>query len=703
MRTLKSSLRFEWKGLFTRKNVIVMLLLLVIALYFCQGGIYRYKHIVDAGKEFQEVEISKVESYFSYTYYGVAGLRILFLQCPLYIFFYNSAGITELTSHIDSGDVLDIDSSMEGKNLFIHNKLGFRYTDFSGILILLGSLLSLLLGYESFKHLKFQKSLNCLANPFRTYLPVILARALLLLVFLAVTLVCAFFLIMLNGISFTPFLHHYFSYFAVLNGVILFFYALGAVMGARRLKNYVFLKCAGLWFVFAILIPVIINSVIEKKAEKLESQYRVELAKLNQLMGFEKRALDEGGKLDLSKKNSDITKKIIESYWCKEFKRIQQIDKAYEKAMRKISQLYHRYSLFFLSTFYLSSTSEISSAGYESALDFYRYSRKLKQEYVRYYLDKKFYTNEEKVENFINCDENVYMSSGKLSPYFGWGLAWTYLVTLLLFVWGYFRFKKALYSLELERKKTRKRKKRSKPGKPGAVKEVQPVQPPEIPELNLAAGQYRVLESIRSNQSFPAVLYNLFSGRISEAVKSRYNGKIRFEGKDITTSPIALQLNQSFVYLCHPDNIPGEIITGNLVKLFNDFLQAAIKSGAKEAKTGTLIEKLRESDLLDIDEILEEKFGDLEDIEKFEIMVTFAELYNARIYLFDHILHDMPVKAYLRLKQVMEKLSEGGSLVVNIVGDVLVIPSGEPKTSEYSEHKRWSKIVDGYQDIKTTG
>ena len=62
----------------------------------------------------------------------------------------------------------------------------------------------------------------------------------------------------------------------------------------------------------------------------------------------------------------------------------------------------------------------------------------------------------------------------------------------------------------------------------------------------------------------------------------------------------------------------------------------------------------------------------------------------------------MPVKAYLRLKQVMETLSEGGSPVINIVGDVLVIPSGEPKTSEYSEHKRWSKIVDGYRDIKTT-
>jgi hypothetical protein len=417
-------------------------------------------------------------------------------------------------------------------------------------------------------------------------------------------------------------------------------------------------------------------------------------------MGFENRALDEGGKLDLSKKNSEIAKKIIESYWRKEFQRIQQIDEAYEKEMRKISQLYHRYSLFFLSTFYFSSTSEISSAGYESTMDFYRYSRDLKQEYVRYYLDKKFYTNEEKVENFINGDENVYRSSGKLSPYFGWGLAWTYLVTLLLFVWGYFRFKKALYSLEFERKKRRKRKKRSKPGKPGAVKEVKP---PEIPELNLTAGQYRVLESMRSNQSFPAMLYNLFSGRISEAVKSRYNGKIRFEGKDITTTPIALPLNQSFVYLCHPENIPGEIITGNLVKLFNDFLKANQKTVAKEAKTGTLIEKLRESDLLDIDNLLAKKFGDLEDIERFEILVTFAELYNAQIYLFEHILHDMPVKAYLRLKQVMENLSEEGSLVINIVGDVLVIPSGEPKTSEYTDHKRWSKIVDGYRDIKTTG
>lgn len=61
----------------------------------------------------------------------------------------------------------------------------------------------------------------------------------------------------------------------------------------------------------------------------------------------------------------------------------------------------------------------------------------------------------------------------------------------------------------------------------------------------------------------------------------------------------------------------------------------------------------------------------------------------------------MPVKAYLRPKQVMERLSREGSLVVNIVGEVLVIPSGEPKTSEYSYHERWAKIVDDYQDIKT--
>jgi hypothetical protein len=172
-------------------------------------------------------------------------------------------------------------------------------------------------------------------------------------------------------------------------------------------------------------------------------------------------------------------------------------------------------------------------------------------------------------------------------------------------------------------------------------------------EIFWGAGDETAASDLDSNRYTPAVLYNLLSGLINEVVKSRYNGKIRFEGKDITTTSNALPLNQSFVYLCHPENIHGEIITGNLVNLFNDFLQAVRKSGAKEAKTGTLIEKLRESDLLDIDGILQEKFGDLEDIEKFEILVTFAELYNARIYLFDHILHDMPVKAYLRLKRVM--------------------------------------------------
>jgi ABC-type transport system involved in cytochrome c biogenesis ATPase subunit len=180
-------------------------------------------------------------------------------------------------------------------------------------------------------------------------------------------------------------------------------------------------------------------------------------------------------------------------------------------------------------------------------------------------------------------------------------------------------------------------------------------------------------------------LYNLFSGKPDQLTKQRYGGGIFIEKTDIIAQPV----ENNFFYLCHPDDIPGDMKVGQLVSMVHG-LMGLTKDEKQDYYTRH-----------DIKSISGKKFSKLDDVKKFEVLLSFLLLRKRTLYLINYITREMPIECYLLLKDVMEELAQKGSLVVYLTRDrLLSIPQPletERDNIDYSELERWSEVVESHR------
>ncbi|MCP4218486.1 MAG: hypothetical protein GY765_27880, partial [bacterium] len=181
------------------------------------------------------------------------------------------------------------------------------------------------------------------------------------------------------------------------------------------------------------------------------SNYLLELEKLKILMGVEKDMFENVGPPADAK--IEIVREQVEKHWNKEFKRFQDLEGRLQEEMTDNIRLFKYLSLSFPSTFYQSVGSEISSKGFENFIVFFQHVRQLKQQFIRFIIDKKYYGPSTKqlsadgkpvIESFIKNDENVFYADCRLPGGFGRGIFLTLLYSMLLFYTAYVLFKKSL-------------------------------------------------------------------------------------------------------------------------------------------------------------------------------------------------------------------------------------------------------------------
>jgi ABC-type transport system involved in multi-copper enzyme maturation permease subunit len=224
--------------------------------------------------------------------------------------------------------------------------------------------------------------------------------------------------------------------------MLIFFFALGTIAGTFKSRFAGFVLVIVSWFVFVFLIPGVVGAINSQKADNITSDYHLELEKLKRLMDFEKRALEEVGLT--GQENIKEERKYIENYWNNEFKQIRALEKKLETEMEKNIRRFQRLSFLFPSTFYLASTNEISSKGYENFVIFFRYIQTLKKDFVRFFINKRYYSNYSEVEAFVKENENLFKARSRLPKGFFNGIQLTLLYIVVLFVISYVRFKKSL-------------------------------------------------------------------------------------------------------------------------------------------------------------------------------------------------------------------------------------------------------------------
>jgi hypothetical protein len=370
-----------------------------------------------------------------YTQYGSYGFRLMFLPSTLSIFFNNSGDFADLISNIDSGERLNIYNPFGGKTLFTERNGALM--DFSGLILLLGSLFALCFGYEALHHKKYLEFLSGFPGYREVFFSIIASRIVLCFLVLLLSAVCSRGLLKFNGFELSGSEYRHLSaYFAMLFLVLLFFFSMGTVVSHLKSRSLGIITMIGLFFIFIIIIPCTVGKIISEKAGGMTDSYYLELEKLKVIMEFEKRAYEKIGIFRSGKKAPPSVTRLVESYWQKDFKKIQRLEKKLEREMGENIKNYQGLAMFFPVSFYLSVGNEISSRGYDNFMAFYRRTRKLKEQFLRFYFNKKFYTDHsnEDIESFVKGEENLFYAHSRLPGTFPMGMVLTFAYTILLFI-----------------------------------------------------------------------------------------------------------------------------------------------------------------------------------------------------------------------------------------------------------------------------
>ena len=441
MRTFKATFIMEAQRLLDKKTVGVLLLFLILCLYFVQTGVNNYQSIIETREEFQDIERMKVRQYINYAQYGAYGFRMLFVPGPLSVYFVNSSVISELTANVDSGERLNIYNSFKGRTLFAEKTGGFK--DFSGIMLLMGSLLVLYFGYESMIHKDYLRFMAGFADPGKLFLSIAFSRVIIFSVFFFFIGGLSLLVLKLNRIRLSsdqwP---HWFAFMGVLVLLSVFFFALGTIAGTFKSRFTGFVTLISMWFVFVFLVPWVVNAITAHDADNIASNYQLELEKLKILMGFEKEAEEMEGPVTDS--NTETERLLVESAWNNELNAIRDLEKKLADEMHSNIYRFQKLSCFFPSTFYLSAGNEIGSKGYENFIRFFDRILTLKWKFIRFYIDKKYYSDLSKVESFIKDSENLFYSQTVLPRGFLRGVLIALVYILVLFVVSYARFKRSV-------------------------------------------------------------------------------------------------------------------------------------------------------------------------------------------------------------------------------------------------------------------
>ena len=426
---------FEFKKLFIRRNIIILAVILILLAFLCWDGISDYKKIMENKKPFQEMERDKVSMHLHYTAYGARGIRLLYVPCPLSIVFNDSAVFPGMTAHVDTGEALEISNSFKGKDLFSDSG-GFM--DFAGIMLLLSSFLALLYGWDAARNPQYLKLISDISGSHKPGFLITLARIILLnLVFLILSgLALAWLLI--NGINAANIF--YLVYVLALILVITFFAAAGAIIGSLNSKAAQFITLPVLYFLLVLVIPWLIHRAVYMEAkEGIKSIYEFEYQSFKYMMDFEKRFYNRFKVWKSGDMAPDDVKAMIQSGQEVEYKKLRETELKRIEGIVKRIHVYQTLASFFPTTFYISTNKELSSKGFQNFIAFYRYSYDMKQDFIKFYIDRKFYRPlpGSGVEPFIKGNENLFYGKSQLPDSFLLGLivAVVYIGVLLVTIY----------------------------------------------------------------------------------------------------------------------------------------------------------------------------------------------------------------------------------------------------------------------------
>ena len=348
----------------------------------------------------------------------------------------------------------------------------------------------------------------------------------------------------------------------------------------------------------------------------------------------------------------------MESFFKKELLNILEIEKNLEKSIKKNINSYQKSALIFPTTFYQSVLMEMSGKGYEGASKFLLYLVDLKYKFCFFIKNKRFYSDDKKVEPFIkDGEENVYYASAQIPGNFTTGMILLAVYAMALIICAYFLVKFAVLNM--------------RPGDAGSVNV-----PEENPEFK--KGKHAVINV--KNHKIKDLFYLLLAGHNQSVREKGFKGSIMIEGKDIVEE----QNKESFSYICDPESLPPHSTLG-------DFLTFSARCFHIP---GEQREKIMEAHQLT--GLKKKSIGNLEDHERSRITLALASMLErgkSEIYLFYNTALVKDLEFPKIFKDNIMELEKSGKLVIYLSTNLHPIKA-EKDGDGFFSWDGWNDMVD---------
>ncbi|NIN90039.1 MAG: hypothetical protein GTO45_35245 [Candidatus Aminicenantes bacterium] len=610
---------------------------------------------------FLENERARLQEFVNYRQLGTYGFRLVFFPSPFSILAIKSGILPGITSYVDAGERLKIYNPLKGRNLFQLRK--HLFTDFSGFIFFFGSLLALFYGYESYYKENYLKFLASVSTGKVTFFSILVSRILVLLVLVLIFPVCSLLLIAINGLPLLVDIHSLY-FILVLFLLCLFFFILGSVFSYVKSKIVGISLIAVSWFLLVFAVPAAIDSYISGKSELIKPVYVQEMEKLEIVMDFEKLTIDKLGTLETGKEVTEADRAYMANYIENQLKKIRELEQELLTQMQSVISHYQWLSSIFPTTFFQSSINELSSKGYDNLIDHYKYVLDLKHRFVTYIFERVYFSNFSRVEPFVKNEENVFYAKSRVPGNFLWGVLVNLFIILLLTWVSYTRYKKHLY---------REPEKQLPPREP-------PVKGKEyLPAMEVNKDWYTPVH-VR-NEGFKNRVYNILSGRKTPTTIKNFQDRLYIDYIDI----VELEKPMDFLYLCSPDQVPGDI------KVKNFILYLSRLSGLSAKDRDSLLSHARLAPLLG------KRFYQLEYYEKSEIFLVLTDLKNCEFYLIDNIGLNMSSGYMVRFSDKMDELNKRGAYVLYLTTQPTPESYSDESHEGYWPPIRWHEVIDLYR------
>lgn len=641
------------KQFFSKRNLILFLVMLLLLLYGVNKGIYNYKVMVENSKEFQKIEALMFGNVMTYLQYSSVGVRYMSVPSASVIFFTDSPLMTELAAKIDSTITLDIYNNCKGSAVFESNNRDFLR--FSGLLVLLGTLFVLFTGYESMCRKEYLKFLSSKFSHIKVFMAIIFSRFISIIFTLLVLFGLMVGVVRLRGIE----LMHtdvkgLWAYLLSTVLILLIFLVIGGMIGTMRSNTICISMIMGVWIVSVFIIPGIFDSIIEERADDIVSSYKSDLNKYKRGADFERKSEEKYGKFD--EKNIVSEREIIEDLWKNHYPNIAEIEERLKNEISEVIDKYRKLNILFPTSFYNLTALEVSSRGYENYLDFYNYSQENQKKFSRFWIDRVYYNDPKELVSFIKGGENIFHGKSRIPRNFVPGVALHLFYAVALLFGSYIRFKKWLYA-PID-KKTFNEKDRN---------------------IRLKRGKINVLYSHRPG--LRDQLYLLFSGRKIRRKLPTPSFNVTLEGETISD----ISIKDGFVYICHPSAIPGDIKSAELISFI------ARTNGVSAA------EKAAISRSLSAEFLYSKNFNRLEPHQQADVLLLVLPYIKGNIYLVDQVGKEMPLIILVKLKDQLAALVKRGALVIYLTPDKRVEAVPTQPEREILDLPDWFEAVEAHR------